>query len=112
MSPGRIFICRRSPGRGAEKFHQSSSRCPSRPFLEKLSRSFHHSDLLCHCHRNPLVQGHPILLSQALGSLLNGERKFQRIGCFAHSFTFFSSSGGLTTGIPNRSQATAKSARL
>lgn len=104
--PGSCF------GGGAEEFHQSLPGCSSRTLLEELSGRFHNADFLRNCRGDPLVQGHPVFLGQALRSFLDGERKFQRIGCFAHDFTFLSSSGGLSTRIPKRSHAIAKSATL
>jgi len=73
--------------------------------LQEFGRGFHYSNFLGDRCRNPLVQRHAIFFRQPLSSLLDGERKLQWISRFAHdlSLTFFNSSAGRNTGIPNRS---------
>src|SRR5580693_9953538 len=99
-------------GRGATKLHESFARGLACPLLEKVGRSFHHSNFFCDGCRDPLVQRHAIFFREPLGSLLDGKGKLQWVGSFAHGFTFFNRSPGRSTEILNRSAGPAKSATL
>jgi hypothetical protein len=47
-------------------------------------------NLFRHRRRNPLIQGDAVFLRQTLRRLLDRERQFQRVSCFAHRFTITS----------------------
>src|SRR5271166_4834053 len=110
--PDYVFRAGRDLRRVAKKFHQPVSACLSGALLEERRCRFHNSNLFCHGDSDPLVQRHAVLLGQTLGGLLNGQGKLQGIGSFTHRLTFFSSSAGLRTEMPNRSPASTKSPAL
>jgi len=108
----RVFRLRLDFRSGAQKLHESFTGGLTRSILEKLGRSFHHTDFFCDCGGDPLVQRHTIFFREPLGSLLDGKWELQWIGGFAYDFTFFNTSDGRNTEILNRSASPAKSATL